>query len=101
MKVINLYRLNNPQGRIKATFQLDFGILIIRDCKLMDDGKGGLWAAMPSQSYIENGVKKFAGIVAIKDEKIMDVISNAAMEVYETNKREGTEKSIAAVAHGA
>lgn len=99
MKVINLYRLNNPNGRIKATFQLDFGILIIRDCKLIEDGKGTLWAAMPSRSYMENGQKKFAGIVSIKDDRIMEVITQAAREVYETKAREGSEKTIAMAAH--
>lgn len=98
MRVINLYRLNNPNGRIKAQFSLDFGILIVRDCKLIEDGKGGLWAAMPSRSYMENGQKKFAGIVMIKDDRIMDVITNAAREVYDANKREGSEKSIGAPA---
>jgi DNA-binding cell septation regulator SpoVG len=100
MKVVNLYRLNNPTGRIKATFNLDFGILIVRECKLIEGSDGRLWAAMPSRSYMENGKKIFAGIVAIKNDRVMDVITNAAREVYEVGAMEGSDKSIAVAAHG-
>jgi DNA-binding cell septation regulator SpoVG len=89
MKVVNLYKIPNATGRIKATFSIDFGIILVRDCKLIENGNGQLWAAMPNRSYMENGQKKFAGIVQIKDTKIMDVITNAAREVYEAGQMNG------------
>jgi DNA-binding cell septation regulator SpoVG len=94
MKIVNLYKIPNTPGRIKATFSIDFGILLIRDCKLISGQDGDLWAAMPNRSYMENGQKKFAGIVQIKDTKIMDVITNAARELFESGGMSGVEYEI-------
>ena len=94
MRIINLWKISKAPGRIKATFSIDFGILIIRDCKLIEGDRGELWAAMPNRTYTENGVKKFAGIVQIKETKIMDVITNAARDVYDRGKKDGVECEI-------
>jgi len=91
MRIINLRKIERKPGerggRIKAEFSIDFGHLIVNGCKLIE-GNNGLWAAMPSRSYEVNGQKKFAGVVQIKDTKIMDVITNAARDAYEKGDNE-------------
>jgi DNA-binding cell septation regulator SpoVG len=94
MKIVNLYKAPGVGGRIRATFAIDFGIILIRDCKLIAGDKGELWVAMPNRSYMEGGQKKFAGIVQIKDTKILDVITNAARDVFYSGKADGLEHEI-------
>lgn len=95
MKIIDMHRIKNPQGKIRAFFAIDFGHILVRDCKLIQ-GADGLWAAMPNLRYKDkNGQEKFAGIVQIKDTKIMDVITNAARDLYEASGKEGENVELA------
>jgi DNA-binding cell septation regulator SpoVG len=98
MKICEMYKIKNPTGKIKATFTIDFGHILVRDCKLIEGGNPeALWAAMPSRQYTDsNGAKKFAGIVQIKDTHIMDVITSAAREVYLKGDKEGDDVRILA-----
>lgn len=89
MRIVSLYKIPKPTGRIKAEFCIDFGIILIRGCKLIEGDRGQLWAAMPSKEYTDKqGKRKFAGVVEITDTKIMDVITNAAREVFYNNKKD-------------
>ena len=77
MKIVNLQRINDGNGNLtKALFDIDFGILVVPDWRLMSDGKGGLWPVVPRDRTGK------VGAVRIKDDKIMEVIGQAARDVY-------------------
>lgn len=90
MKIVNLQKVNQGNGNpnTKAIFDVDFGIMVIPNWKLRSDSKGFLWAVTPRDRTGKMGA------VRIKDHKIMDVITNAAREVYEMDKRSGVELKI-------
>ncbi|RPI52219.1 MAG: hypothetical protein EHM49_05960 [Deltaproteobacteria bacterium] len=97
MQIINLRKIErNPAergGKIKAVFDIDFGHILVRGCKLIE-GSNGLWAAMPSRTYLDKGQKKWESVVQIKDTKIMDVLTHGAREIYEKGDKEGERQEI-------
>lgn len=82
MKVLNLFKTSNG-GKIKAFFSVDLGPLTIRDVKLIEGNDGGLWAAMPSKEYTnKQGEKKWAGVVQVTNQALMDKISELGCKAY-------------------
>ena len=84
MKIINMQRLNPGSDNLtKAIFDIDFGVMVIPDFKLMSDKKGGLWVVVPrSRSGRE-------GAIRVKDHEFLDVITYAAREVYAGREKQG------------
>jgi hypothetical protein len=89
MKIVNMQRINQDKDNLtKAVFDIDFGIMVIPDWKLMSDRKGGLWAVVPRDRTGKMGA------VRIKDHKIMEVITQAARDVFDCGKKNGVECEI-------
>lgn len=81
IKIVGMFK-RQGEGKIKAFFNFEIGSILIRDAKLIQ-GESGLWAAMPSKEYTaRDGQKKWAGVVQINDEALMDKISKMASQYY-------------------
>jgi DNA-binding cell septation regulator SpoVG len=81
MKIVGMFK-RQGEGKIKAFFNIEIGPLVIRDVKLIQ-GETGLWAAMPSKEYTaKDGQKKWAGVVQVNDEALMEKISIMASKYY-------------------
>jgi hypothetical protein len=77
MRIVNMQRINDGNGNLtKAIFDIDFGVMVIPDFKLMSDKKGGLWAVVPRDRSGREGA------IRVKDAEFLDVITHAAREVY-------------------
>lgn len=89
MKIVNMQRINQGKENLtKAIFDIDFGVMVIPDWKLMSDRKGGLWVVVPRDRTGKTGS------VRIKDTKIMDIITNAARELYDSGLIIGNDYAI-------
>jgi hypothetical protein len=89
MKIRNMQRINIGNDNLtKAIFDVDFKVMVVPDWKLMSDRKGGLWAAAPRKNNGRDGA------VRITDPKIMDVITHAAREVFESGGKEGGDVAL-------
>lgn len=87
MKIANLFP-NKQDGKIKAFFTLEIpDKLVIRDCKLIQSDSGELFAAMPSRQYTDkkDGKQKWAGVVQILDNSLLDKITALARKEYDAN----------------
>lgn len=81
MKIVGMFK-RQGEGKIRAFFNFEIGPLVVRDAKLIQ-GETGLWAAMPSKEYTaKDGTKKWAGVVQINDEALMEKISKMAAAAY-------------------
>lgn len=84
MKIVNLQRINQGNtGLTKAIFDIDFGVMVIPDFKLMSDKKGGLWVVVPRSRSGKDGA------IRVKDHEFLEVITQAAREVYEGKGKQG------------
>lgn len=94
MKVLNLFKLPGTGGKIKAFFTIDLGPLTIRDVKLIES-ENGLWAAMPSKEYTDKrGEKKWAGVVQVSNQGLMDKISELGRKAYNGETAEEDDMDI-------
>ena len=80
MEILNLKKVE--KGKLRAFFDLETPKLTIYGCKLLEGQDGNLWAAMPTREFQHNGEKKWAPIIKITDEGLLDKISQLARETY-------------------
>lgn len=91
MQIVNL--IKNPKGgKVKAFFAVEWlDKMIIRDCKLIENENGEMFAAMPSRQYEHKGEKKWSSIVQIFDQNLLDKITAAAKAEYNKGNADDSE----------
>jgi DNA-binding cell septation regulator SpoVG len=85
MQIKNLYKINNPNSKVKAFFSIETTDFIINDCKIVD-GSNGLFVAFPSREYEKDGEKKWKGIVRSKDRDVSQRVNALAIGAYRGEK---------------
>lgn len=81
MEVENLRIVTNC-GSLKASFDLDLGDFVIRECKLIE-GPRGIFVGVPSREFIVAGERRYKNLVLIKEESgLREKINALAEEAY-------------------
>ena len=87
--VISGMRLLANCGNLKASFELDLGDFVVRECKLIE-GPRGMFVGMPSREFMVGGEKRYKNIVLVKEESgLRDELNNLAIEAYRVVLGEG------------
>ena len=83
MVIKHMTKLTNP-GKLRAFFTVEIpNKLIIRDCKLIQNDDGSMFAGFPSRKYTDkDGTEKWTNIIEILDADLRSKIGKLAREEY-------------------
>jgi len=83
MVIKHMTKLTNP-GKLRAFFTVEIpNKLIIRDCKLIQNDDGSMFAGFPSRKYTDkDGKEKWTNIIEILDADLRSKIGKLAREEY-------------------
>jgi DNA-binding cell septation regulator SpoVG len=83
MKVINMRKVQKPQGRTRAFFTLETENFLIHDCRLVETDSGRLVAHLPFKTYDAGGRRGiYEPVVEFKDLDYLNWITEEALKVY-------------------
>lgn len=84
MKIKHLTKLTKP-GKLRAFFTVEWpNHLIIRDCKLIQNDDGSMFAGFPSRKYTDrDGNEKWTNIIEVLDAKLRAKIGELALQEYQ------------------
>lgn len=84
MKIKYLTKITKP-GKLRAFFTVEWpNHLIIRDCKLIQNDDGSMFAGFPSRKYTDkDGKDKWTNIVEILDAGLRNKIGELAFQEYQ------------------
>lgn len=82
VEVSNLVSVSN-RGALRALCSIRLGGLLIKDCRIVQDGTKRPWVSMPQISYkTQDGSMQYRTLVEVTDAQLRRAISEAVLSAW-------------------